>query len=93
VTFDPGAAPPGPISVETQNARAIVIGGGTQVEINPFGSPFLTTITTTGTDAFAINVVSGNHTQVLNNAAISTSGTNADAIRTKTQTTSSTPPA
>src|SRR5262245_50348192 len=38
VTFDPGAAPTGPISVETQNARAIVITGGTQVEINPFGS-------------------------------------------------------
>src|SRR5262245_32773114 len=82
VTFDPGAAPtPGPISVETQNARAIVITGGTQVEINPFGSPFLTTITTTGTNAYAINVVSGNHTQVLNNVAISTSGTTADAIR------------
>src|SRR5262245_54069221 len=81
VTFDPGAAPTGPISVETQNARAIVITGGTQVEINPFGSPFLTTITTTGTNAYAINVVSGNHTQVLNNVAISTSGTTADAIR------------
>jgi outer membrane autotransporter protein len=80
VTFDPGAAPtPGPISVDTQNARAIVITGGTQLAINPFGSPFLTTITTTGTDAYAINVVSGNHTEVLNNVAISTSG--ADAIR------------
>jgi len=81
VTFNPGLVAPGPISVETQNARAIVITGGTQLAINPFGSPFLTTITTTGTDAFAIDVVSGNHTEVLNNVAISTSGTTADAIR------------
>src|SRR5262245_51745981 len=34
-----------------------------------------------GTNAYAINVVSGNHTQVLNNVAISTSGTTAEGIR------------
>src|SRR5262245_10625392 len=81
VTFDPGLVAPGSISVATQDARAIVITGGTDVAINPNAAPFLTTITTTGTNAYAINVVSGNHSQVLNNVVISTSGTTADAIR------------
>src|SRR5262249_24074853 len=81
VTFDPGLVQPGPISVQTQNASAIVISGGTDIAINPNAAPFLTTITTTGTNAFALNVVSGNHTELLNNVAISTSGTTADAIK------------
>src|SRR5262249_2546651 len=67
VPFNPALVQPGPISVQTQDARAIVIGGGTDIAINPNAAPFLTTITTTGANAFGINVVSGNHTEVLNN--------------------------
>src|SRR5262245_2364139 len=81
VTFNPGLVQPGPISVQTQDASAIVITGGTDIAINPNADPYLTTITTTGTNAFAITVVSGNHTELLNNVAISTSGAAADAIK------------
>jgi len=81
VTFNPALVQPGPISVQTQDAPAIVITGGTDIAINPDAAPYLTTITTTGTNAFAINVVSGNHTELLNNVAISTTGAGADAIK------------
>jgi outer membrane autotransporter protein len=80
--FNPDAGPaPGPITLSTENARAIVITGSGQLSINPNGSPFITTITTTGMNAHAIDVVSGQHTQLLNNVAITTSGMNSDGIR------------
>ena len=57
-TFDPRLVRPGPITVETVNAPAIIIGAGNQLSINPFAAPFFTTITTTGDNAFGLNVVS-----------------------------------
>ena len=84
LTFRPdmGSAPaPGPITVDTGNAPAIVITGNAQLAINPIGSSFPTTITTTGPNAYGIDVVSGGHTKSLNNVFINASGVNSDGIR------------
>ncbi|MDH2350261.1 autotransporter outer membrane beta-barrel domain-containing protein [Bradyrhizobium sp. SSUT112] len=82
LTFGPTAGNnPGPITVSTQNASAIVISGSGQLVINPSGTSFTTTITTTGTNAYAINVTSGQHAEPLNNVFITTSGVNSDGIR------------
>src|SRR5262245_9532235 len=82
VTFDPNAPPTGPITVVTQNAKGIIVTGNGDLRINPFGSPFLTSITTTGANASAISVESANHLTSLDNVRIITLGGPAsDGIR------------
>lgn len=82
LTFNPATgSAPGPISVSTVNAPALVITGSGQLVINPTGSPFPTTITTTGRNAYGIDITSGQHTEVLNNVVIATSGVNSDGMR------------
>jgi outer membrane autotransporter protein len=80
LTLDPGAGSrPGAITVVTTgnppaNASAIIIGSGGNLVINPNKSQSLTTITTMGQLAYGIVVVSGNHTEFLDNVDIVTSG-------------------